>query len=174
MKKYTIDDLVVLLHKLGECLYSWNQLIFFSKEVVVPLQMGIEPTEVNEFRMNYYKDKFLHEISELYTFFYKHDDTTILNQFNASEDERLKLKNVRHPIAHIDGDIDKVLKAQEDFLSATNPTNQIKDLILMVKHLRMVTTSIKAETKFLSHLKMVQDIFPREILAENLRREMFE
>lgn len=92
MKKYTIDDLVVLLHKLGECLYSWNQLIFFSKEVVVPLQMGIEPTEVNEFRMNYYKDKFLHEISELYTFFYKHDDTTILNQFNASEDERLKLK----------------------------------------------------------------------------------
>ncbi len=146
----------------------------FAKETMVPLKTKIEPFEANEFRMNYYKDKFMHEISELYSFFYKHEDTTILSQFNASEDERLKLRDVRHPIAHIDGDIEKVLKAQEDFLLITNPTNQIKDLILMIKHLRMVAATIKAETYLLNHLKMVQDIFPREIIAENIRRDIFE
>ncbi len=66
------------------------------------------------------------------------------------------------------------MKAHKNFLSATNLDRQIQDFGLMIKHIRMVAATHKLETQFLNDLKMIRDIFPREILAKDIYKAIVE
>src|SRR5579859_6021958 len=153
MKKYTSDEIKVLELKLCDCLYSWNRRMFFLVGLESQSKIEIKAVEAYKFLFRYYVDKFLHEISELYTFFDDRKDETILGQFIASKDERKKLQNYRNTIAHVDGDVNKTLKRLEDYSSAGNTTNQTKDLFLMIKHLRKAAAVVNLEVRVLEHLK---------------------
>lgn len=175
MKKYTTDELVVLTQKISDCFYSWNQVSYFSIRTFGILRHGKQPAEEDEFRMNYYRERFLHEISELYTYFYKHEDTKILQVLHASEDERLKLREVRHPIAHVDGDIEKYLKVQKDFFaSLSSNTNQIRDLILMILHMRFLLKFVNGEHLLISMLKIVLCLYPPDHISPEIRKQILE
>jgi len=160
MPNYTKQEIVVLARKLSNCLYSWN------REYAVSLQTG-------KFVSDYYIEQFLYGMSELYTFFYERKDDAILSRFNASEHERLKLRKVRHSIAHMEGDIEKIKKDLREYFSAREPGNQDKDLFLMIKHVREVAVSLEMEKHIIVELMMVQNMFPREFLKEQIRKDIF-
>lgn len=126
-------------------------------------------------RANYYRDKFFHEISELYTYFYHHQDKTILDSFSASEEERKRLRDMRHPIAHVDGDINKIFKAQEDFLkNLPSNTNQINDLILIIRHTRFLLRFIQGEHHLIERLKAILRIYPQGLISPGIQKEILE
>jgi hypothetical protein len=167
MQKYNKQEIVVLSRKLSNCLYSWN------REFAVSLRAGTECGKAGKFVSDYYIEQFLYGMSELYTFFYERKDEAILNQFNASEHERLKLRKVRHSIAHMEGDIEKVKKDLREYFLAREPGNQDKDLFLMIKHVRKVAVSLEMEKHIIGELMMVQNMFPPEFLKEQMRKDIF-
>jgi hypothetical protein len=167
MPNYTKQEIVVLVRKLSNCLYSWN------REYAVSLQAGSEYGKAGKFVSDYYIEQFLYGMSELYTFFCERKDDAILSRFNASEHERLKLRKVRHSIAHMEGDIEKIKKDLREYFSAREPGNQDKDLFLMIKHVREVAVSLEMEKHIIVELMMVQNMFPREFLKEQIRKDIF-
>jgi hypothetical protein len=165
MKKYSSNDVKLLDKKVCDCLYSWNRKRVFAG--------GIVDSEADKFRSWYYMDKFLHEMSQLYTVFYEWDDETILNEFSASVEERMALKEYRNTIAHVDDDIEETFKRLTDYFSTWNTTNLSKDLFLMIKYLRNVAATVGLQERVRGRLIMVQNIFPAETFPEVIRKDIF-
>ena len=117
-------------------------------------------------------DHFSHELSELYTAFYKKEDQEILSQFNASEEQRKRLKNVRHRVAHVTDDIDAVKKADQEKYSSFSSGFLVKDLIIMAKHIRLKLKSIGADHDFIERLKAQIALYPPEFIPENVKKDL--
>lgn len=174
LEKYTVDELVVLTHKITYCFYSWNQLVSFSDKNRLALKQGTEPELANELIEEYYKNHFMHEFSELYTYFYKHEDQTILDKFLVTEESRRKLKELRHKIAHIDRSLDKNLKTQEEFMGSVTSIELIKDLVTMLQHTRALLRLVKGEHTLVDHLRAILSIYPSDFVHETTRKALLE
>lgn len=172
MKPYTKDALIILADKIFDCLYSWYQnFMFVQKRNEYAVKKIDRPIIISLLGM-YYLDHFFHELSELYTAFYKKGDQEILGRFNASEDQREKLKNVRHPAAHVTDDIDAVIRADREMYPSFSSGVFLKDLILMTKHIRLKLKSIGADHDFIKGLRALIALYPPDFNPENVKKDL--
>jgi hypothetical protein len=174
MEKYKSEELVVLLGKVMQCFYSFNQMNLFSRPYLNKPGGIISATPQDAMRVDYYREKFILEMSELYSYFHDKRDEKILRSFHATEEERLKFRKVRHVVAHIEGDLQEGLRVSKDFLESTKPSNQKKDFIVIVKHLRFLASLIRQENFVIGQLKLVLTLYPSDFISPSILKQLFE
>jgi hypothetical protein len=172
MKPYTNDDLIILTDKILNCLYSWHQNYLVFQKADDYLDKKINFPKIIEFLGMYYLDHFFHELSELYTAFHKKEDQEILSQFNASEDERKKLKGARHLIAHVTNDINAVNEAGQEMYRSTTSGIFVKDMIIMAKHIRLKLKSIGKDHDLTERLRAQLTLYPADFVPENVKKDL--
>src|SRR5579859_5162600 len=126
-RKYTIDELEILNIKVCCCFYSWCQHEFILAKST---SFKSAPEFIDKFLMDYYLEKFFHEIFELYKFFKNTKDPNVFHDLVVAEDEYSKLLKVRNKSAHVDVDMQDRLKSIKEFIKSTKRDNQILDLIV--------------------------------------------
>jgi len=174
MNPYKEDDLIILTDKILKCLYSLNQSVMFARKSRECATRGIARPKILELLGMYYIDHYLHELSELYTAFYNKGDREILDRFNASEDERKKLRSVRHGAAHVTSSIDEVMKADRELHPSIKLGIFEKDLILMTKHIKLKIKPFDGERGFIERLREVFDLYPPEYSLGSVKKDLLE
>lgn len=174
MKPYTDDELIILSEKILNCLYSLYQSIVFARKAREYAVKKMNRPRVLDILGMYYIDHYFHELSELYTAFYKKKDQEILGKFNASEDQRNKLRNVRHPAVHVTDNIDEVIKADQKMDPATTSSTLPKDLILMAKHIRRKLKSVSEDQEFIERMRALIALYPSGVVPEEEKKDLLD
>lgn len=174
MEKYNYEEFLVLLNKITQCFYSFCQMNLFARPYSNKPDGVTSATPQDAIRMDYYREKFILEMSELYSYFYDKGDEKILRSFHATEEERLRFKKVRHAVAHIEGDLQEGFRASKAFLESTKPSNQKKDFIVIVRHLRFLASLLGQENYAMEPLKIVLTFYPPDFVSPAILKQLFE
>jgi len=173
MKKYKPDEIILLADKITNCFYAWNQYLYLMPPQAAFRSEGSH-REVEFIRMQFYREKFMQDLSELYTTFHLHQDNELRKKFKFSEPQILKLRDIRHNITHGAKNLGDVIKTQEEFAAMSNGEDLIRDFVEMIKHIRVLLKMINLDHELIRRLKEILTLYPSNFIHESIRKEILE
>ena len=154
------------LQRIRYCLYSYFSARRFAKQLE---KMSFEERLNSHLSLpfSYYRDNQLLHLSELCTFFYKHNDE-IVSKFKSTNAQRLLLREVRHATAHIASFLETINK-NKTFKESGDFVGIMRDLNLMIRRTKEIIRKFDRTyiSEFEREMNDLKILFPEidELLA---------
>jgi hypothetical protein len=172
MKEYTKDDLISLSVKIGKCFYTFNQYMWFIKNIFDSQESEKAFEESVKFRFLYYGDAFLIELYELYDFFDEHKDEAFFGLCITTPEIRDKLRLLRNKIVHVEGDVEKILSKWNEYSQVGDVDNETKDFFAIIRYFRILAKGSKAEDHLVRNFEMIMSLYPPGFGDERYLKEI--
>ncbi len=158
MKIYTNSDLAVVILKAEFAYYSALKAMDYARERNLSAP---EEGDDHLLPFMFYQHNFVLHLSELMTFFYHREDQEILSKLETTEEQRRRIREFRHVVAHIDT-FDNTKKRMNNFEPDDTTNPMVGDLMQILFHLIRIIEKINidSKTEFIKELNAIVGLFP--------------